>query len=138
MPLADFTVYIHDVDRDMGVRVVVHKNLGAMRSAVTQTDRIYSSRKKRKLNQHKDLLGICQRHHMQSSSTYAVVRLAPPHVGAGIVAHELTHAAIWLWEIKNQFKDVPLTCENDEWFCWILGELVRRTTNKLFEKGIYH
>lgn len=122
----------------MAVRVMVHDNLRSLRSAVTQTDRILSSRKKRKLNQYKDTLAICQRFHMQGSSTYSIVRFAPPHIGAGIVAHELAHAAVHLWEIKHQFKGVPLSCDNDEWFCWILGELVRQTTNKLFEKGIYH
>lgn len=144
--LADFTITIHDVDKPMAVRVVVHDNLRALRSAVTQQDRVLTSRKKRKPNQYKNTLGICQRFHIQDyrkgkdgveASTYAIVRLAPPYVGAGMVAHELTHAAVWLWQIKHQFKDVLLTCENDEWFAWVLGELVRRTTNKLFEKGVY-
>lgn len=135
---ADFTIVIHDVYKPMGVRVKVHDNLHALRSACTQSDRILSTRKKRKSNQFKDVLGICQRFHMQNSSTYAIVRLAPPHVGAGMVAHELTHAAVHLWAVKHKFEEVPLTCDNDEWFAWVLGELVRRTTNKLLEKGVYH
>lgn len=136
--LSDFTIMIDDVTKPMGVRVVVHKNLGAMRSACTQTDRILSSRKKRKVNQFKDTMGICQRFHMADSPIYSVVRFAVPHVGAGMVAHEMAHAAVWLWAIKNQFReDVPLACDNDEWFAWILGELVRQTTNKFIEDGIY-
>jgi hypothetical protein len=66
------------------------------------------------------------------------VRFAVPNVGAGIVAHEMAHAAVWLWAIKNKFdENVPLRCDNDEWFAWILGELVRQTTVKLHEKDIY-
>lgn len=140
MPLADFTIMIHDVPKPMGVRVVVHKNLAGMRSACTQTDRILSSRKKKKKNQYKDLMGICQRYHMQDSSTYATIRFAVPHIGAGMVAHEITHAAVWLWEIKHQFKHVPTLAEDsegEEWFAWILGELVRQTIVQFIERGLY-
>lgn len=137
--LADFTIMIHDVSKPLGVRVKVHDNLRALHSAVTQQDNFIAShggRKRKGKNRYKDTLAICQRFHMANSSIYAIVRFAPPHIGSGIVAHEMTHAAIGLWEIKNQFK-VPLTCENDEWFAWILGELVRQTHVKFFEKGIY-
>lgn len=68
----------------------------------------------------------------------AIVRLAPPYIGAGLVAHEMAHAAVWMWEIQNKFRrKPPLMCSNDEWFCWILGELVRCTTTALHEQGVY-
>ena len=135
---ADFTIYIHDVLKDMGVRVVVHDNLRAMRSAVTQQDRRWYGR--RKLPRTEDFLAICQRYHMSDSSVYSTVRFTADNVGAGIVAHELAHAAVWLWEIKHQFEPTPISCdaEHEEWFAWILGELVRRTTEKFYEKGVYH
>jgi hypothetical protein len=135
--LADFTVTIHDVYKPMAVRVKVHENLRAMHSAVTQSDNRWGGRKKRTKGQHKDTLAICQRFHMSDSPVYSIVRFAPPHVGAGIVAHEMAHAAVWLWEIKNKFEDVPLACDNDEWFAWVLGELVRRTTTQLHDNGVY-
>jgi hypothetical protein len=138
--LADFTVIINDVDKPLGVRIKVHEDLRAMRSACTLSDKKFRRKRDRdKKNQFKDVLGICHRFHVQSfAPVYSIVRFAPPHVGAGMVAHELTHAAIWLWAIKNQFnEDVPLTCDNDEWFCWILGELVRRTTDQFHKNGVY-
>lgn len=133
---ADFTITVHDVDKPLGVRVVVHDTLRAMRSAVTQQDNYWFGGKNR--SDHKDYLAICQRYNLQGSDVYSTVRFAPPHVGGGIVAHEMAHAAVWLWAIKNKFdEDVPLRCDNDEWFCWILGELVRRTNQMFFKRGIY-
>jgi hypothetical protein len=133
--IADFEITVHDVSKPMSVRVVVHDNLRAMRSAVTQSDN--RRRYKKSKDENNDYLAICQRMHMSDSSLYSIVRFAPPNIGAGIVAHEMAHAAVWLWHIKTQFKDVPLDCENDEWFAWVLGELVRRTTNMFYEKGVY-
>lgn len=135
---ADFTITIHDVDKPLAVQVKVHDNLRAMRSAVTQQDRRWYGRRK-KLQPTTDLMAVCQRFHMRDSPVCSIVRFAKSHVGAGIVAHELTHTAVWMWEIKHQFKDVPITHDHDdeEWFAWILGELVRRTTQKFHEHGIY-
>lgn len=133
--LADFTIVIHDADKPLGVRVVVHDTLRAMRSAVTQQDNHWSGGKNR--SKTTDFLAICQRFNLQGSDVYSTVRFSPPHIGGGIVAHEMAHAAVWLWEIKHKFEDVPIRCDNDEWFAWILGELVRQTNIKFFEKGLY-
>lgn len=141
MALADFTIMIHDVYKPLGVRVVVHKNIRALRSAVTQSDnqmaRMRGEEGKR-ANEFKDIAAICQRFHMADSPVYSIVRFAVPDVGVGLVAHEMAHAAIWLWAIKNKFNEnVPLRCDNDEWFAWILGELVRQTTVMFYKKGVY-
>lgn len=133
--LADFTINIHEARKPLAVRVKVHDNVAALRSASTK----YVRRDDPKADPNfSDTLGICHRFHKMSTPLCAIVRLAPPHIGAGIVAHELTHAAVWIWEIEHKFsKKIPLTCENDEWFAWILGDLVRHTTVKLHEKGVY-
>lgn len=133
--ITDFTITIQDVLKPMAVRVVVHDNLCAMRSAVTQSDN--RRRYEKNEGENNDYLAICQRMHMSDSPVYSIVRFAPPNIGAGIIAHEMAHAAVWLWHIKTQFKDVPLDCENDEWFAWILGELVRRVNDHFHEKGAY-
>jgi hypothetical protein len=143
--LADFTITIHRDDRpDRSVRVIVHDNVYALRSAVTQYGRKNGTGKAEK-----GLLGVCHRFHNQRYSgrgknrkwepdpLVAIVRLAPPDIGIGIVTHELAHAAVWIQEIDDDFKDTPLICQNDEDFCWNLGELVRQTVNKLYEKEIY-
>lgn len=143
--LADFVITIHRDDRpDRAVRVVVHDNVAALRSAVTQFGGKHGSGKAED-----GLLGVCHRFHNQKvqgrgknrkwgpDPLVALVRLAPPDIGIGIVSHELAHAAVWIQEIDDNFKDTPLVCQNDEDFCWNLGELVRQTVNKLYEKGIY-
>lgn len=120
----------------MDVRVVVHDSLRAMRSAVTQSDNRRGHRRRK--GENNDYLAICQRHaYMADSFLFSTVRFTPPHIGGGIVAHEMAHAAVWLWHIKTQFKDVVLDCNNDEWFAWILGELVSRTTDMFYKKSVY-
>lgn len=147
--IADFVITIHRDDRpDRAVRVIVHDNVFALRSAVTQYNRNHGNRK-RSEKAEKGLLGVCHRFHNQRYAgrgknrkwgpdpLVALVRLAPPDLGIGIVTHELAHAAVWIQEIDDNFKDTPLVCQNDEDFCWNLGELVRQTVNKLYEKDIW-
>ena len=140
--IADFTITIHS-DPPRAVQVKVHENVVSLRSATTQYARRWNKRKKDHQATHKDTLGVCHRFHNQDMRTgksdplCAIVRLAPPNLGVGIISHELCHAAVWIWELDNQFKDTPLTCENDEQFCWNLGELVRHTINKMNEKGVF-
>lgn len=137
---AEFTITIHDEDKPLAVHVMVHESLRSMRSACTLSDRKFRKTKDlNRKNQFKDTMAICQRFNVQAfQPVYCVVRFVPEHMGAGIVAHEMAHAAVWLWAIKNKFdENVPLRCDNDEWFAWVLGELVRQTTVKFFEKGLY-
>lgn len=133
--LADFTITVHEAREPLAVQVKIHDNVTALRSAATK----WAKRAGRIEDpDFSELLGICHRFRIADSPLCAVVRLAPPEVGAGMVAHELTHAAVWLWEIHNKFsRKKALVCENDEWFAWVVGELVRQTTIKLLEKEIY-
>lgn len=133
--LADFTITIHEARKPLAVQVKVHDNMAALRGAATKHN---AARRKPEDRNFSDSLGICHRFHMMNDPLCALVRLAPPHIGVGILSHEMAHAAVWIWEIQNKFdRKVPLTCVNDEWFCWILGELVCQTTKELYEKGIY-
>lgn len=131
--LADFTITVHEARKPLTVQVKVHKSTAALRGAATK----YNKRTGNREADYSDTLGVCHRFHMMNDPLCAIVRLAPPHIGAGIVAHEMCHAAVWMWEIHHTFdRKVPLTCANDEWFCWVLGELVRQTTIQL-EKHVY-
>lgn len=141
---ADFTITIHRDDHpDRSVRVVVHDNLRALRSAATRYRR--SWKQDDEPAEPVELLGVCHRFETQGTSktgeTYidplcACVRLSKPHLGVGMISHELAHAAVWIRELDTG-EDTPLNCTNDEDFCWVLGELVHRTVAKLYEKGIY-
>lgn len=133
--LADFTITVNEARKPLAVQVKVHDSVAALRGAAKKYSQRVSLQNEGDFS---DTLGICHRFHMANDPVVALVRLAPPHLGAGIVAHELTHAAVWMWEIHNKFsRDTPLNCENDEWFAWVLGELVRLTTTKLIEHKIY-
>lgn len=131
--IADFIIMIHEARKPLAVQVKVHDSVAALRGACTR----YAERTGRTEADYAETLGICHRFHAMEDPLCAVVRFAPPHTGAGMVAHEMGHAAVWLWEIYNDFEKKVLECANDEWFCWVLGELVRQTTIKFIEKGIY-
>lgn len=129
--IADFTISVHsDPRRD--VRVIVHNNLRALRSAITQFDKHRGI----KADDHSETLGLCHRFNTMNDPLCAIVRLAPPNIGIGVVSHEMAHAAVWIYELDNEFKE-HLNCSNDEPFAWVLGELVRQTVNMMYEKGIY-
>lgn len=131
--LADFTIHIHEGRKPMAVQVKVHDSVPALQMACTK----YAKRTGHREKDFSETLGVCHRFHTMGDPLCAIVRFAPPHTGAGMVAHEMGHAAVWLWEIQNKFsRKEPLQCSNDEWFCWVLGELVRQTTIKMIEKNI--
>lgn len=139
--LADFTIVFHYDDKpDRAVRIAVHDNLKTLRSAATR----YNRRSGDATESSNDILGVCHRFENELINENrewtieplcAIVRLAPPHLGIGIVSHELAHAAVWLRELTGETE--PLTTHNDEDFCWILGELVRQTVDKFYKYGLY-
>lgn len=144
--LANFTITVHHENQPRAVQVKVYKTVAAMRGAVARYDRPTKKERKRLAKTGEDkFLGICHRFELmkfrrgttreETNPLCAVVRLAKPHLGAGIIAHELAHAAVWIQQLNH--GDEFLTCDNDEEFCWVLGELVRQTVDTLHAKGIY-
>lgn len=134
--LADFKITTHEGRKPMTVQIKVHDSVGALRNAANQFDR----RRGKKMSDSSDFVGICHRFHMMNDDLIALVRLAPPHLGAAVLTHELAHAAVWMWEIQNKFqrdRKTMLQCSNDEWFCFVLGELVHYANDTLYKKGVY-
>jgi hypothetical protein len=132
--LANFIVTINAARKPLAVEVKVHNSTAALRMACTQ----YCQRTGAKEDaDFSDTVGICHRFHMADDPVCALVRLAPPHIGIGVVSHELAHVAVWMREIELEFKPEPFLSDDDEWFCWILGELVSFTVAKLYENGVY-
>lgn len=135
MILVDFTIRVrYDSPRD--VRVIVYDSVKGLRIGATRHDNRSSSKRR---GTYANTLGVCHRFELlddkdESCPLCAIVRLAEPNLGIGIVSHELAHAALWVYELA---EDKPLICDNDEPFAWILGELVRQTVNKMNEHGIY-
>ena len=135
--LADFTITVHEGRKPMAVRVVIHEDVHDLRKAALMHYNNWQGRTARDVNL-ETCLGVCHRFHMANDPVFAVVRLAPPNLGAGIVAHEMFHAVVHLWDVQTKWDEKErLTCENDEWSAWVLGELVRHTHNKLWEHGLY-
>ena len=138
MVLANFTIRVHyEVPRD--VQVIVYDNVKGLRMAATRYDNRTKRTGKRQRGSYERTLGVCHRFELlgdkgQSMPLCAIVRLAEPNLGMGIVSHEMAHAALWVHELA---EDKPLVCDDDEQFAWVLGELVRQTVNKMTEHGIY-
>jgi hypothetical protein len=150
VPLADFTVTLHnepgpDGIRDRAqaraVRVVVYSDIAHLRAAATRYDNRARSPRRKASGEYADTLGVCHRFEWLDAETdesqplCAIVRLARPHLGAGIVTHELTHAAVWIRQLDQ--GSTPLDADHDEPLCWDLGELVRITVDALYDLGVY-
>lgn len=139
MILADFTINVEfEIPRE--VRVIVYESVKGLRSAATRYDNRTRSLRRKQRGLYSDTLGICHRFERlkpddSSHPQCAIVRLAKPHIGVGIISHELTHAAVWMRELNE--GQAPLTCANDESLAWVVGELVRQTINAMNERGIF-
>lgn len=139
MVLADFEITV-ELDPPKAVRVVVYDSLKGLRIAATRYDHVGVRKSRRRRNKFSETLGICHRFEWQNSDgekrpLCAIVRLAHPYLGVGMISHELSHATVWIRELTGETE--PLTCANDEPFAWILGELVRQTVNQMNERGVY-
>lgn len=139
MILADFTINV-GFETPRQVRVIVYESVKGLRIATTRYDNRNRSRSRRKQGLYSNILGICHRfeHRNVDGSPRpqcAIVRLAKPYIGVGIVSHELAHAAVWMRELDE--GKTPLTCANDERFAWMLGELVRQTINAMNARGVF-
>lgn len=138
MVLADFTIRVkYELPRD--IRVIVYDSPKGLRIAATRYDNRTKRQNQQQRGNYSRTLGVCHRFELlgdtgESLPLCAIVRLAEPNLGMGIVSHEMAHAALWVYELA---EDKPLVCDNDEPFAWVLGELVRQTVNKMTEAGIY-
>lgn len=141
MPLADFTINVEfETEPSRAVRVVVYDNVKSLRSAATRYDNRTRSRRRKQRGLHPHTLGICHRFedrdkHGVTKPLCAIVRLAEPNLGVGIISHELAHATVWIRELNA--GEAPLTADNDEPFAWLLGDLVRQTVNAMNERGVF-
>lgn len=140
MPLADFTITTTYNGWPYDVRVVVYNSLSSLRASTTKYDNITRNANKRANGENSDVCGVCHRFvHYDASDDQkplvAIVRYADPHLGVGVVSHEMAHAAVWLRELSHESEE--LVCSNDEEFALTLGDLVRQTINGFDKHGVY-
>lgn len=138
--LADFEINVEFEDTPRSVRVIVYDALKGLRIAATRYENHTIRKSRRKRGQYAETLGVCHRFEWfnregVSRPECAIVRLAKPHIGVGMIAHELFHAAVWMRELNGDTD--PLTCENDEPIVWLGGELVRQAVNAMNERGVF-
>jgi hypothetical protein len=138
--LADFTISVEFEELPREVRVIVYDNVKGLRIAATRYENRTTRRSRRRRGLFSDTLGICHRFEWlddqgRSKPECALVRLAKPYIGVGIVSHELSHAAVWMRQLNGDVG--PLTIDNDEPLVWLIGELVRQAINALNERGVY-
>jgi hypothetical protein len=137
--LADFEINV-ELEPPRSVRVVVYDSHKGLRIAATRYDNLGTRKSRRRRGKFSETLGICHRFEWQNDAgetrpLCAIVRLAKPDLGVGIVSHELAHAAVWIRELNGDLD--PLTTHNDEPFAWLLGELVRQAINAMNERGVF-
>lgn len=140
MILADFTISIEFETTPREVRVIVYDSVKGLRIATTRYENRTRARKRKQRGGFADTLGVCHRFTWvkrdgEMHPQCAIVRLAAPNLGVGIISHELTHAAVWIHELNE--GSVPLTCVNDETLAWMVGELVRQTVNAMYARKVY-
>jgi hypothetical protein len=148
VPLADFEITVHYENQPRTVRVIAYETVKALRSAATR----YDNRTGRD-GHNPDTLGVCHRftHGLvlddgtfEAEPLCAIVRLAKPMLGVGYISHELAHAAVWMHELdvvgpdgEHEAEYRGIRTEDDEEFCWVLGELVRQTVTVLNDKNVW-
>lgn len=67
----------------------------------------------------------------------AFIRLDKTHCPTGLVAHEVAHAAVYLFtqDGNRLHKDSPISKE--EKFCYLYGDLFHEVTKKMYKLGVW-
>lgn len=145
VPLADC---ILTVERPVlrKVRFVVYDKTSHLRAAATQYENVTKGRTKKRRCDYKNTVGICHPFElwkpegkgknkiMVQDPLCAIVRLARPNIGMGVLSHEMAHAAVHIHEMNT---GGPVVQGEDEDFAWVLGDLVRQAVIKMNELKIY-
>jgi hypothetical protein len=67
----------------------------------------------------------------------ARINLHRKALGTGIIAHEVTHAALRLADVKGWSYRKGLGRWQEEWFCKTVENLSRLLVNRLWKEGFY-
>ncbi len=94
-----------------------------------------------------DVYGVCHRFERtlihkdgtrESTPYCAYIRLVKDGCRTGIISHECTHAALWIYQLGNDMKMDPMVddIEKEEELCYLVGDLTSKVVNKLYEHGV--
>ena len=84
------------------------------------------------------IAGLCTRYHIDGrelhGQTVATIYLSQDHLGAGVVSHEVTHAALHIYELV--YGNNQLTTSNnlsEENFAYTVGDLTSKIYKLLYK-----
>ena len=77
----------------------------------------------------------------EKQSNVGIIRLWKGRLGTGVISHEVTHAALAIYEADVMDKN-PHNCpwesmENEEIMCHLVGSLMAKVTNGLYNHGCF-
>lgn len=126
------------------VRVTVYPDADSMRRAA----RRYNEPWMDSAPQFTKALGICHAVDIRQigadgsekrSPVAAHIRLCEQAIGTGVVTHEVTHAAMAIYNQDCLERDgtVHEDLPQEETLCYLVGDLTARIVNKMYEFGYY-
>lgn len=73
---------------------------------------------------------------LEKTEHLAIIRLSKTHINAGLVVHEVTHAAAFFFTAEGN-KLVEDDIEAEELLCYIVGDLFSKVNRKLHDYGVW-
>lgn len=122
------------------INVIVYDDVKRMREHAT----LWTKRVQGKADDFSDCEGVTHREEWidvktdESMPYCGTIRLHKGRLGVGIVAHEVTHAALWIYELDIERNGVnTVDIGKEEIFCYIVSDLNTKLVNKLYDYGFY-
>jgi len=114
------------------ISVIVYDDLGQMRRDATRWGKLYSANPNGYFDQ---ALGVAHRWNGTKRTSAGIIRLWRGALGAGLIAHEVTHLAIGIYQ-HDCNKDL-FEIENEEILCHLIGELNAKLCAALWKRKFY-
>lgn len=114
------------------VRVCVYDNLGQLRNHAEAWGRKYSDAP---LGYFDEALGVAHRRNGTKRTSAGIIRLWRGALGAGLIAHEVTHLALGIYQ--HDCNKSLHKIENEEILCYLIGELNAKLCAALWKRKFY-
>lgn len=130
-----FQITTNQSSRKRTVKVAIYDDLEKLRKDATR----WTKRARGVNEDFSDCLGTAHRFehiNVDTEESYpkcGYIRLHKDHLRTGIITHEVSHMAIWIYELDNKNELSTEDNENEEIFCHILGDLCAKLVNRLYK-----
>jgi hypothetical protein len=138
MPNIEFTIHVESPKQLRSIKVYIYETLSEMHDAAERFDIKHHNSP----GTYGDLLGVTHRFERidvmndKSYTKVAIIRMQKDNIGAGIISHESTHAAVWIYQIDCEgwsLEDI----QNEEIFCHMVSDITRSIVNKCYDNNLY-